>query len=157
NSREKEGETMNRNLFLYLRELNLTDEEIKYIEQNNQFIYQTSKEHTKLVLDKLREKGITEIELKNLLVKNIYLVTETLDRINKLDNIYINYLNFSNEEIKYLLITNANTYSVSPIELKNIIDYLTNTGYSIEIIKKFILSNPQVISFTLEELKRNLI
>jgi len=148
---------MNRNLFLYLRELNLTDEEIKYIEQNNQFIYQTSKEHTKLVLDKLREKGITEIELKNLLVKNIYLVTETLDRINKLDNIYINYLNFSNEEIKYLLITNANTYSVSPIELKNIIDYLTNTGYSIEIIKKFILSNPQVISFTLEELKRNLI
>jgi len=146
---------MNRDLFNYLRELNLTDDQINYIEENNQFIYNTSKDYTKKVLNKIREKGITDLEIKDMLIKNIYLVSESLKRIEKLENIYINILNLSNEEIKYLLLNNYKTYTINPTELNNVINYWISLGYTKSTIKKFILDNPSAINYELKDVKKD--
>ena len=49
---------------------------------------------------------------------------------------------------------NYNTYTISPIELNEIIDYLLENKYSIEMVKRVILSNPSIIEIKLDNFKK---
>ena len=59
----------------------------------------------------------------------------------------------SNEEIKNLLNINNNIYTCSPLELDKIINYLNkDKNYSIDNIKKIILTNPNIINKKIDEI-----
>ena len=77
----------------------------------------------------------------------------------KLDKIYLEDLRFDSNSLKKIIIDNPDTYIASPIELQKIIDYMKEQGYTIEIIREFILKNSKIISMTSENfikaLKKN--
>ena len=71
--------------------------------------------------------------------------------IKAFDKIYLEDLKLNKDELKQLIIDNPNAYIVSVSELNKNIDYLKEHNYSIEIIKKFFITNPQLISMSNEE------
>ena len=84
---------------------------------------------------------------------NPFILTLSSKRKKAFDDIYINKLNLSNEEIKNLLNINNNIYTCSPLELDKIINYLNkDKNYSIDNIKKIILTNPNIINKKIDEI-----
>ena len=81
------------------------------------------------------------------------MLTEKNNRLEALDNIYNNILSFDYETLKLLLKKNSETYTVSPVELKKIIEYLKGKNISNEIIRNLIIKNSKIITLTLEEFK----
>ena len=71
--------------------------------------------------------------------------------IKALDNIYIEDRKLNKDELKQLIIDNPDAYIVSVSELNKNIDYLKEHNYPIEIIKKFFITNPQLISMSNKE------
>ena len=111
-------------------------------------------------LDKVKEninffagKGLNNKEIISLANTNPFILTLSLKRKNAFDEIYINKLNLSNEQIKYLLNNNSNIYTCSPLEFDKIINYLNkDKKYSIDNIKQIILNNPNIINKKIDEL-----
>ena len=66
-------------------------------------------------------------------------------------NKYIEDLRLNKDELKQLIIDNPDAYIVSVTELNKNIDYLKEHNYPIETIKKFFITNPQLISMSNKE------
>ena len=79
------------------------------------------------------------------------MITVKNNRLDALDKIYIEDLRLNKDELKQLIIDNPDAYIVSVTELKKNIDYLKEHNYSIEVIKKFFITNPQLISMSNKE------
>ena len=145
---------MDKDIYDYLKEYGLDNKEIDYIENKNGNIYYINLGYAIKIIDFLESKGCSKEYIIKLLVNNPYMITEVEARLTALDEIYLNRLFFNKEELKYLLLNNYNTYTISPIELNKIIDYLLENKYSIEMVKRVILSNPSIIEMKLDNFKK---
>ena len=147
---------MNKYVFDYLRIIGFTDNEINYIEDNNEYIFYVNLVHIKKIITILQDLGLDNINIRKTLIKNVYIITEKIEKINLLNNVYFEVLNLNKEELKELIINNPNIYMISVSELSNNINYLKEHNYGVDAIKKFLLTYPQVTSMSPEEF-RNLV
>ena len=138
-------------VYEYLKKYGFNKDNLNKIEQENEDIYF-------IYLNKVREninffegKGLNNKEIISLANINPFILTLSSKRKNAFDEIYINKLNLSNEQIKYLVNNNSNIYTCSPLEFDKIIDYL-NKNYSIDNIKPIILNNPNIINKKIDEI-----
>lgn len=144
---------MRKDVFDYLRIITFTDEEINYIEDNNDNIFYVNLVHVKKIINILRDLGLDNRNIKKILMKNVYIITEKIEKLNLLNDFYLEILKLNKEQLKQLIINNPYIYMVSVSELNNNINYLKNHNYDIDTIKKFLLTYPQVVSMSLEEIK----
>ena len=84
---------------------------------------------------------------------NPYMITVKNNRLDALNQIYLEDLKLTNEELKNLIIKNPDTYIVSVSELNKNIDYLKEHNCNIETIRNFLITNPQLVSMSPEEFK----
>jgi len=81
------------------------------------------------------------------------MLTEKNNRLESIDEIY-SLLQFDYESLKQLIKNNPKAYTLSPVELKKIIDYLKSKNCSIEAIRKLFIQNSKVISMKFEDFER---
>lgn len=145
---------MDKQVFEYLRILGFTDEEINYIEEKNDNIAYANLSHVKQIILFLQELELNIQIIKNICTTNVFMITETFSRINKLNNIYYEQLELNKNQIQKIIIENYNMYTINPNELEKIIDYLKNKNCTIEVIRKFFVQNPKVISMKFEDFEK---
>lgn len=140
-------------VYEYLISYGFNKENLNKFEEDNESMYFVSLDKVKENIDFFTNKGLNKSEFINIVNINSFILTLSSKRKNAFDDIYINKLNLSNEEIKYLLNINNNIYTCSPIELDKIINYLKKEkNYSMDNIKKLLLYNPSVINKNLDDI-----
>ena len=144
---------MRKDVFDYLRIITFTDDEINYIEDKNDNIFYVNLIHAKKIITILRDLGLDIENIRKVLTKNVFLITEHTEKINEINKIYLEDLKLTNEELKNLIIKNPDTYIVSVSELNKNIDYLKEHNCNIETIRNFLITNPQLVSMSPEEFK----
>lgn len=144
---------MQEQVYDYLREYGFTKEEVNNIEEINEKMFFTSKEIVFSNIKFLTDKGLSKEEIIKLINNNPFMLTVGKNRLEYLDKIYLNILSLNNDELKNLIISNSDTYIVSPIELEGIINYLKNNNYTNEGIKQLIINNPSIVSIKLDKFK----
>lgn len=137
---------MREEVYDYLREYGFSVEELNYFEKENEKMFFTNLIEVNKNIDFLTSKGLIKEEIIYVFKNNPFMITVKNNRLEMLDKIYLEDLQFDKELLKKLIISNPDVYTVSPIELQKNIDYLKEHNCSIETIKKFIIDNPQVIS-----------
>lgn len=138
-------------VYNYLREFGFTKEEVNFFEDSNEKMFFTNINEVKKNISFLNNKNLTKEEVIQVFKKNPFMITVKDNRLNALDKIYLEELKFESNLLKELIINNPETYTLSPIELQKIIDYLKEHNYSIEVIRDFILKNPKIISMEFNE------
>ena len=142
---------MNDDIFEYLINYGFSKENLDLFEEINEDMYFVSLNKVKENIEFFTSKGLNKEEIINLAIFNPFILTLSTKRKKAFDEIYINKLNLTNEQIKYLLLKNDNVYTCSPIEFEKIIDYFLKY-YSIDDIKQIILNNPSIINEKLDEI-----
>ena len=142
---------MREEIYEYLHEYGFSAIELDKIENENEEMFFTSISEVKKNITFLEEKYLESDDIINLINDNPFMLTEKNNRLEALDEIYNGVLRFDYESLIKLIKSNPETYTISPVELKKIIDYMKNKGYTIETIKEFILKNSKVISMTAED------
>ena len=135
----------------FLREYGFTKEEVNYFEDENDDMYFTNMIEVNKNIDFLINKGLNKEEIMQVFRVDPFMITVKNNRLEVLDKIYIEDLRLNKDELKQLIIDNPDAYIVSVTELNKNIDYLKEHKYTIEIIKKFFITNPQLISMSNEE------
>lgn len=140
-------------VYQYLINYGFSKENLRRFEEKNENMYFLSLDKVKENIDFFTNKGLNKSEFINIVNINPFILTLSSKRKSAFDDIYINKLNLSNEEIKYLLNINNSIYTCSPIELDKIINYLNKEkNYSIDNIKKLLLYSPNVINKNLDDI-----
>lgn len=140
-------------IYQFLVNYGFSKENLRRFEEKNENMYFVSLNKVKENIDFFTNKGLNKSEIVNIVNINPFILTLSAKRKNAFDDIYINKLNLSNEEIKYLLNINDNIYTCSPIELDKIINYLNKEkNCSIDNIKKLLLYNPKMINKNLDDI-----
>ena len=142
---------MKNEIYEYLINYGFSKENLDRFEELNEDMYFVSLDKVKENINFFEGKGLNNKEIISLANINPFILTLSSKRKNTFDEIYINKLNLSNEQIKYLVNNNNNIYTCSPLEFDKIIDYL-NKNYSIDNIKKIILNNPNIINKKIDEI-----
>ena len=135
----------------FLREYGFTKEEVNYFEDENDDMYFTNMIEVNKNIDFLINKGLNKEEIMQVFRVDPFMITVKNNRLDALDKIYIEDLRLNKDELKQLIIDNPDAYIVSVTELNKNIDYLKEHNYPIETIKKFFITNPQLISMSNEE------
>ncbi len=130
---------MKNEIYEYLINYGFSKENLDRFEELNEDMYFVSLDKVKENINFFAGKGLNNKEIISLANTNPFILTLSLKRKNAFDEIYINKLNLSNEQIKYLVNNNSN------------IDYL-NKNYSIDNIKQIILNNPNIINKKIDEI-----
>lgn len=137
---------MREDVYNYLREYGFTKEEVNSFEDENEKMFFTNLIEINKNIAFLTDRGFTKEEIMHIFKKNPFMITVKNNRLEALDKIYFDELQFDVNSIKKMIINNPETYTASPIELQKNIDYLKKHNCSIDIIRKFIITNPQAIS-----------
>ena len=145
---------MREEVYNYLREYGFTEEELNTFEEENEKMFFTNLVEVNKNINFLTNKGFTKEEIMYVFKNNPFMITVKNNRLEALDKIYIEDLQFDVNSIKKIIISNPDTYTVSPIELKKNIDYLKEHNCTIEIIRTFIINNAQAISMDFEEFEK---
>lgn len=135
----------------FLREYGFTKEEVNYFEDENDDMYFTNMIEVNKNIDFLINKELNKEEIMQVFRVDPFMITVKNNRLDALDKIYIEDLKLNKDELKQLIIDNPDAYIVSVTELNKNIDYLKEHNYPIETIKKFFITNPQLISMSNEE------
>ena len=135
----------------FLREYGFTKEEVNYFEDENDDMYFTNMIEVNKNIDFLINKGLNKEEIIKVFRYDPFMITVKNNRLDALDKIYIEDLKLNKDELKQLIIDNPDAYIVSVTELNKNMDYLKEHNYPIETIKKFFITNPQLISMSNEE------
>ena len=144
---------MKNEIYEYLINYGFSKENLDRFEELNEDMYFVSLNKVKENIDFFAGKGLNNKEIISLANINPFILTLSSKRKNAFDELYINKLNLSNEQIKYLLNINSNIYTCSPLELEKIINYLNkDKNYSINNIKQIILNNPNIINKKIDEI-----
>lgn len=150
---------MREEIYEYLHDYGFSAIELDKIENENEEIFFTNISEVKKNITFLEEKYLESEDIINLINDNPFMLTEKNNRLEALDEIYNGVLRIDYESMKGLIRKNSETYTISPVELQKIIDYMKEQGYTIEVIREFILKNSKVISMTSENfikaLKKN--
>ena len=135
----------------FLREYGFTKEEVNYFEDENDDMYFTNMIEVNKNIDFLINKGLNKEEIMQVFRVDPFMITVKNNRLDALDKIYLEDLKLNKDELKQLIIDNPDEYIVSVSELNKNIDYLKEHNYPIETIKKFFITNPQLISMSNKE------
>ena len=145
---KEESRNMREEVYDYLHEYGFRAIDIDKIEKENEDMYYTDISEVRKNITFLEEKYLESEDIINIINDNPFMLTEKNNRLEALDDIYNGILSFDYESLKTLIKNNPEAYTVSPIELNKIIDHMKEIGYSIDIIKQFILKNSKVISMS---------
>lgn len=142
---------MREEVYDYLREYGFTMEEVNGFQDENEKMFFTNLIEVNKNINFLVDKGLSKEDIMEVIRKNPFMITEKNNRLDALDNIYINKLRIDKEELKKLIIDNPYTYIESPIEIDKLINYMKEHKCNIKTIKKFFLENPGLISLEIDE------
>lgn len=137
---------MREEIYDYLYDYGFSAIEIDKIEKENEEMFFTNIGEVRKNITFLEEKYLKIEDVINIINDNPFMLTEKNNRLEALEEIYNKVLRIDYESLKKLIKNNPEAYTVSPIELQKIIDYMKEQGYTIEIIREFIIKNPKVIS-----------
>ena len=141
-------------VYNYLTEYGFSNEELDNFQEENEKMFFTSIDIVKNNISFLEGLGLNKEDIINILRINPFMITVGNNRITALNKIYYEVLGLNNDDIKSLILKNADLYTASPIELEKNINYLKDKKCSIDMIKKFILDNPKVVNAYLDEFKK---
>lgn len=144
---------MKENIYNYLYEYGFNKSDIDIIEKENDDIFYATIDEVEKNINFLESKQLNKEDIVRIVKKNSFVLTEKNNRLQELNEIYNVVLRFDYEELIYVLKNNPEAYTISPIELQKIIEYMGVYGYGIDYIKKIILKIPQILSMTLDEFK----
>ena len=147
---------MKEEVYEYLHDYGFSAIDLDKIEDTNEEMYFTNIKEVRKNLTFLEDKYLEPGDIINIINDNPFMLTEKNNRLESLDNIYNVVLGIDYEELKKLIINNPEAYTISPVELQAIIDYMKEFGYTKEIIKEFILKNTKVISMSADNFKKSL-
>ena len=142
---------MREEVYEFFKEYGFNRDEIHYFQDENEKMYFTNMIEVNKNIDFLISKGLNKEEIMQVFRVDPYMITVKNNRLDALDKIYLEDLKLTKDELKQLIINNPDTYISSPIELNKCIDYLKEHNYPIETIKKFFITNPQLISMSNKE------
>ena len=142
---------MREEVYEFFKEYGFTRDEIHYFQDENEKMFFTNLIEVNKNIDFLINKGLNKEEIMQIFRYNPYMITVKNNRLEALDKIYLEVLNLTKEELKKLIIKNPDTYIVSVSELNKNIDYLKEHNCNIEIIRNFLITNPQLVSISPEE------
>lgn len=141
-------------VYSYLISYGFTSADLNNFQEENEKMFFTSIDVVKNNISFLEGLGLNKEDIINILRINPFMITVGNNRITALNKIYYEVLGFNNEDIKSLILKNADLYTASPIELEKIINYLKDKKCNIDMIKKFIMDNPKVVNAYLDEFKK---
>ena len=141
-------------VYNYLTEYGFSNEELDNFQEENDKIFFASIDVVKNNISFLEGLGLNKEDIINILRINPFMITVGNNRITALNKIYYEVLGFNNDDIKSLILKNADLYTASPIELEKNINYLKDKKCNIDMIKKFIMDNPKVVNAYLDEFKK---
>jgi len=142
---------MQEEVYDYLREYGFTMEEVNGFQDKNEKMFFTNIHEITKNINYLSNKGLNKEEIIKVLRYNPYMLTVKNNRLDALDEIYLNKLKLNSEELKKLIITNPYTYIESPIELDRLIEYLKENKCTEETIKKFFIDNPKLLDMRIDK------
>lgn len=141
-------------VYNHLIEYGFSNEELDNFQEENEKMFFTSIDIVKNNISFLEGLGLNKEDIINILRINPFMITVGNNRITSLNKIYYEVLGFNNDDIKSLILKNADLYTASPIELEKNINYLKDKKCNIDMIKKFIMDNPKVVNAYLDEFKK---
>ena len=141
-------------VYNYLTEYGFSNEELDNFEEENEKMFFSSIDVVKNNISFLEGLGLNKEDIINVFRLNPFMITVGNNRITALNKIYYEVLGFNNDDIKNLILKNADLYIASPIELEKNINYLKDKKCNIDMIKKFIMDNPKVVNAYLDEFKK---
>ena len=142
---------MQEEVYNYLREYGFTMEEVNGFQDKNEKMFFTNIHEVTKNINYLSNKGLNKEEIIKVLRYNPYMLTVKNNRLDALDEIYLNKLKLNESELKKLIIDNPYTYIESPIELDRLIKYLKENKCTEETIKKFFLDNPKLLDMRIDK------
>ncbi len=137
-----------------LIEYGFSNEELDNFQEENEKMFFASIDVVKHNISFLEGLGLNKEDIINTFRLNPFMITVGNNRITALNKIYYEVLGFNNDDIKSLILKNADLYTASPIELEKNINYLKDKKCNIDMIKKFIMDNPKVVNAYLDEFKK---
>ena len=141
-------------VYNYLTEYGFSNEELDNFEEENDKMFFASIDIVKNNISFLEGIGLNKENIINVFRLNPFMITVGNNRITALNKIYYEVLGLNNDDIKSLILKNADLYIASPIELEKNINYLKDKKCNIDMIKKFIMDNPKVVNAYLDEFKK---
>ena len=137
---------MREEVYNYLHDYGFSAIEINEIEKKNENMYFTNISEVRKNLNFLEEKYLEIEDIIEIINSNPFMLTEKNNRLEAIDDIF-GALNMDYEK-------NPKAYTLSPIELQKIIDYLESKNCNKKIIKDLIIKNPQIISMKFEDFEK---
>ena len=144
---------MREEVYEYLHDYGFSAIEIDEIEKRNENIYFTSVEEVNKNIKFLEEKYLEQEDIINTINNNPFMLTEKNNRLEELEAIYAS-LNIDYESMIKIIKSNAKTYTISPVELLKIINYLKDKNCTTEVIRNLIINNPKVIGMKFEDFEK---
>lgn len=141
-------------VYNHLTEYGFSNEELDNFQEENEKMFFASIDVVKNNISFLEGLGLNKEDIINILRINPFMITVGNNRINALNKIYYEVLGFTSDDIKSLILKNADLYTASPIELEKNINYLKDKKCNIDMIKNFIMDNPKVVNAYLDEFKK---
>lgn len=141
-------------VYNYLTEYGFSNEELDNFQEENEKMFFSSIDVVKYNISFLEGLGLNKEDIINVFRLNPFMITVGNNRITALNKIYYEVLGFTIDDIKSLILKNADLYTASPIELEKNINYLKDKKCNIDMIKKFIMDNPKVVNAYLDEFKK---
>ena len=145
---------MSEEVYNHLIEYGFSNEELDNFEEENEKMFFAGIDIVKNNISFLEGLRLNKEDIINILGINPFMITVGNNRINALNKIYYEVLGFTSDDIKSLILKNADLYTASPIELEKNINYLKDKKCNIDMIKKFIMDNPKVVNAYLDEFKK---
>lgn len=143
-------------VYEYLYDYGFDDCEIDAIENENEQMFFTDLEEVRKNIAFLEGKFLTQDDIIDVINSNPFMLTEKDNRLDALEEIYNCALEFDYESMIQLIKANPEAFTISPIELNKIIDYLKTKGYSIMEIKELFIKEPKLISMNFTEFEKNI-
>lgn len=141
-------------VYNYLTEYGFSNEELDNFQEENEKMFFASIDIVKNNISFLEGIGLNKEDIINVFRLNPFMITVGNNRITALNKIYYEVLGFTSDDIKSLILKNADLYTASPIELEKNINYLKDKKCNIDMIKKFIMDNPKIVNAYLDEFKK---
>ena len=145
---------MREEVYDYLHDYGFSAIELDKIEKTNENMFFTDVSEVRKNITFLEEKLLDNEDVLDIINKNPFMLTEKNNRLEQLDNIYLKELVLNDDDLINLLLNNPEVYTVNPIELTKIINYLKSKNYNTEVIKELIFQNSKIISMKFEDFEK---
>lgn len=143
---------MREDVYQYLHDYGFSSIELDKIEDRNENIFFTNISELRKNLTFLEEKFLELDDIINLVNDNPFMLTEKNNRLEAIEEIYAR-IGFDSESLKKILRCNSRAYTLSPIELSKIIDFLKSRNCGYKEIREFFIKNPSALSMKFDDFK----